>query len=40
MNREDAKRLVQGFLGKQQVPDFGLEEPEKSSLFAPCWKSW
>ncbi|GLC81593.1 hypothetical protein [Lacrimispora brassicae] len=29
MNREDAKRLVQGFLGKQQVPDFGLEEPGK-----------
>lgn len=27
MNREGAKRLVQGLLGKQQVPDFGLEEP-------------
>ncbi len=35
MNREGAKRLVQGFLGKQQAPDFGLEETGKILPLGP-----
>ncbi|WP_349947603.1 hypothetical protein ABFV83_03725 [Lacrimispora sp. BS-2] len=35
MNREDTKRLVQGLIGKQQIPDFGLEETGKTLPLRP-----